>query len=319
MQFIQAHLKTGKTIVGYVTNTYGSQIQMLSFKDETLTFTSFSKSALDKMEELRPLTEKEISLLEYYISYSKEISETEYKIRKLQSHKDEISLQRDKKVEELLEQALISERKDNAILSVSDIENLLTETGYKNLFLLQRYGLLLLGEFEEVIYIDERKELVPLMLKQAKFVASLLNDTNLTKEVAFAFLNRFGQEAIHERLSSGQKQEEKSEKKVEKEKKALNFADIKDKLNEHGYQALKKLQETRLLTIHEDGTMDFGEIGKVPMLQDMLNHPKLLVDVLNQPLPALPINMIPFPIGKNLGGILKEIEKQFRNDSPDKK
>jgi hypothetical protein len=323
MQFVEAILKRGKTIIGYVINTYGSQIQMLSLEGEKLVFISFSKSALEEIKELRPLNKKEVELLEEYMKESKEITECDFQVRKLQSHIDFLRNERDGVAQELFKEALLADKKETAVLSVEDMDSMLTETGYKNLFLTQRYGLIVLGEHEEVIFLNQQRKMIPLLVKQAKEVANLLNKHGLTKEIATTFLSQYATEAKSEKVSEcvekeGKKEETKTEN--QRSKKSLNITDIQDKLNEGGFQTLRKLQESRLIKIHDDGTIDFGEIGSIPMFKDMLNNPKLLVDILNQPIPNIPSPMmIPFPLVKGVEGLLKQLERQFNPNSDKEK
>ena len=304
MNFTQYTLKNGKTYTGYPTDTVGSQINLLCLKDDNVVFGSFSKSALQETNVIREATALEKDFVENYILFSKEAGELEGQIRQLKHAKETAEENREKQLVGLYELASKSLREGTGILTIGRFEDSLTESGYKNLFILQRHGILVLGQNEEVLYQEVSGKLVALIEKQAHEVAGLLNQTPLNREVANVVLGKLSKEAIHETIKHEHKQ--KLDKEEQTKKETLNLSDIKDKLNEHGFKTLKEFQEKKLLTISDDGTMVFKNPLNLPFLNDVLKNEKLLVDVLNQPTPVVPVG---FPFNE----LLKDLEKQFRH------
>jgi uncharacterized protein YaaR (DUF327 family) len=303
MHFVEIVLKSGKLLNGIILNhDSSSMIKFLSFQNETLTPFYISKSAVKEKKNLRPLSDRELRLVEEYIRFSKEASQLEYFIRKAQAQLDITRLKCDEKLEELTKEVKSNQRNDLDILTFHDIESLLTHIGYKNLFWLHRHGILSLGENEEIIFRHPYKpeQANSFVLKQKEDLSNILNQPFPDKIGISNALFRIAKEspyldfrentAFHLKQKANSNDSSKeinhstapSKNKEEKKSESLNFYDIKGQLNESGFQALKELQDAQLLTIKEDGTMEFGEeLSRLPFVGEIFKNKQLLVEFLN--------------------------------------
>lgn len=302
MKFTEYTLKDGRTYTGYPLNTVGSLVMLLSLQEDHLEHASFSKSALEHINEIRDITNTEKELVEHYIFFSNESGSIETQISELQRAKEKAEKGRSAQLVNLYEVASKQLRNETDVLTVRAFENALSESGYKNMFIMQRLGIIVLGDNEEILYQDVSGKCTALIEKQAENVVTLLNQSPLNRELANVELHKLAKEAIHETIKHDY--EKKTGHQQDKEKTSLNFFEIKEKLNEYGLKTLKEFQEKKLLSIAEDGTMTFKNALNIPLLNAVLKNPRLLIDVLNQPTPELPWLL---PIGE----LLKDIEKQF--------
>lgn len=304
MKLTQYSLKNGKTYTGYPIDTVGSLISLLAMDKESVTHASFSKSALESTYELRDATFDEVGIVEGYKLSLKQSGEIEAQIRQLKVAKEKSEKQQTVQLIALYEVASKALREGTDVLTVRTLEDVLSESGYKNLFLLQRFGILVVGKNEEILYRDVDGNLTALIEKQSENMASLLNQAQLSREVASVVMRKMAEEAIHETIKYESKNDQNEAKKTKED--SLNFSDIKEKLNEHGFKTLKEFQEKGVLSISEDGEMHFKNVKLNPFLGAIVNNKRLLVDVLNQPLSGAP-TLLP------LDDVFKEIGKNIRN------
>jgi uncharacterized protein YaaR (DUF327 family) len=224
-------------------------------------------------------------------------------IRKTQAHLDIVRQECAKKLSELTKEVQSNQRNGLDILTFRDIESLLNDIGYKNLFWLYRQGILSLGENEEIIFRHPNKheQANLFVLKQKEDLSKILNHPFPDKIGISNALFRIAKESpylgfrenpvyhLKQKAHADNSFEEtnsptasSNKNKEEKKSESLNFHDIKGQLNESGFHALKELQDARLLTINEDGTMEFGEeLSRLPFIGDFFKNKQLLVEFLN--------------------------------------
>lgn len=304
-------LKNGESLDAYIIHAEGSQLQLLSYKEGKLHFTSISKSAVEQVEEVRPLTPKETELITNYIALNQRLGSNEQQIRHLEARNHVFYSEREKQVGLLLKECLLTEQKEEGVLTLSNLEDLLKEEGFKNFFLLQRHKLIVLGEQDELFFTNPHnpmEEFIPFLKKQREKMAELLNQKELNKETALSLFTELKKEAAQHHVSGFSSEENTKSKQEPKEqhKRSINFADISDKLNEHGFDNLRKLQANNFVRFREDGTIDFCEIEHVPFLKDIVTNPQQLADMLNQPIPPIDV-ILPFPLMKELNTLFQTL------------